>query len=130
MAFLAKRALAGALLSGLCVACASVAGPDSDLLVEPIQIDAVDVLLQESFPVQASAHVQGIVGDGCSELLPPVQVRSGNQIALTIQRSRPRDAICTQIARLYDAVLRLDGSFPPGRYRLSVNSVVRDFTVD
>ena len=130
MRFLAKPALAGVLLSGLCAACASVTGPDSKLLIDPIQIDAVDVLLQESFPVQASAHVQGIVGDGCSELLPPVQVRAGNQIALTIQRARPRDAICTQIAKLYDETLRLEGSFPPGAYRLTVNSVVRDFTVD
>ena len=99
--------------------CSGPAAPD--LLVEPIQIDSVEVIVMESAPPLASAHVRGILGDGCSTLQSVTQARSGNAVTLTILRQRPKDAICTQIAKLYDAVIRLDGQYPQGRYTLRVN---------
>ncbi len=107
-------------------ACSNPADPD--LLVEPIEIESVEVLVLESSPPQAQAHVRGFIGDGCSELKSVEQQRTGNSVTVTILRQRERAAICTQIAKLYDAVLRLEGSYPPGRYVLRVNGIETFFT--
>ena len=49
-------------------------------------------------------------------------------MTVTILRERPREAVCTQIAKLYDDVIRLEGQFPPGDYLLRVNSVEKTFS--
>jgi hypothetical protein len=113
----------------LAAACASESGPTGtgDLVIEPIPIDSVEVAILESFPPQATAHVQGVLGDGCSELNSIRQERSGNLVTVTILRERPRDAICTQIAKLYDDNIPLEGQYPPGQYTLRVNDVTTSF---
>jgi hypothetical protein len=118
----AARVLALAVLTG---GCSSPVEPS--VLIEPIAIDEVDVLVLESFPPRASAHVKGIIGDGCAELRSVAQSRSGNVTVVTILRERPRDAVCTQIARLYDAIVPLDGVFPPGHYEVIVNGFRQPF---
>ena len=102
------------------------APPPPRILVRPIQIESVDVLLASS----PSAHVRGVIGDGCTELGGVITRRgSENDIGITILSTRPEGAICIQIARLYDAVLVLPGDFPPGQYVLRVNSVEKRFSV-
>lgn len=93
-------------------------------VTRPIQIDSVDVAL-----TPPTAHVRGVVGDGCTELSGVTTARSGNSVTVTILSTRPEEAICIQIARLYDATLALPGDFPPGRYVLRVNSVEKTFAV-
>ncbi|HEX9725060.1 MAG TPA: hypothetical protein VGC53_12340 [Vicinamibacteria bacterium] len=114
------------------LACAYQSNPTGadDLLVEPIQVESVDVLILESFPPQAVAHVRGILGDGCSEFHSLRQERSGNIVTVTILRQRPRNAICTQIGKLYEENIPLEGWYPPGRYVLRVNEVVKRFTTE
>lgn len=102
--------------------------PSDELVIEPIHIERVDVLILESFPPQATAHVRGVVGDGCSELHSVQQERSGGAVTMTILRQRPREAVCIQIAKLYDEHIRLEGNYPPGEYVLSVNDFVTTFT--
>jgi hypothetical protein len=104
--------------------------PARDVTIEPIQIEQVEVRVAESFPVQVFAHVTGIIGDGCSDVMPVTQTREGNTVTLTINRQRPTDAICTQIAKLYDENIRLDGAFPAGEYTVKVNAVTRNFTIN
>jgi hypothetical protein len=88
-------------------------------------VDSVEVLLAAA----PSAHVQGILGDGCTELSAVTQARAGNAIEITILSRRPADAICTQIAKLYDAVLPLAGAFPSGQYVVTVNGVAAPFVL-
>jgi len=104
--------------------------PARDVTIEPIQIDQVEVRIAESFPVQVFAHVTGVIGDGCSSVLPVEQKREGSTITLTINRQRPTEAMCTQLAKLYDENIRLEGDFPAGTYTLKVNSVTQTFTVN
>jgi hypothetical protein len=118
--------IACCLLTGL--ACSNETTTPS-VVVSPIQIDSVDVLLLESFPVRAMAHVEGVVGDGCSTLLPLETSRSGNVVTLSILRERPAEAVCTLIAQLYDERIPL-GEFPSGEYLLRVNDKETPFTVD
>lgn len=93
-------------------------------IVRPIQVDSVDVLL-----APPSAHVRGVIGDGCTELGSVRMQRSENTVSITIFSQRPQDAICIQIAQLYDATLTLPGDFPPGQYVLRVNGVEKTFAV-
>jgi len=115
-------------LAAMLAACSSPASPD--IVVEPIHIDRVDVLIMQSLPPQAAAHVTGVVGDGCASLHSLRQVRSGDTVTVTILRQRPRVAVCTQIALLYDESIHLDGQYPTGTYILRVNDVERIFTIE
>jgi hypothetical protein len=121
--------LIGIGLGALTVSCSSnPAAPD--LLVDEIQIDGVDVRVLESSPPQAVAHVEGILGDACSELRSQTQTRLGHLVLVTILRERPRDAVCSQIAKLYVADIPLEGEYPPGHYLLRVNEVEKEFTTE
>jgi hypothetical protein len=106
------------------------AAPDANLIVNEIPIDSVDVRVLESSPPQAVAHVEGILGDGCSKLRSESQARLGNLVLVTILRERPRDAVCSQIARLYSADIILKGEYPPGRYLLRVNEAEKAFSTE
>jgi inhibitor of cysteine peptidase len=108
----------------------SPAQPSDPMLVRPAVTTSVSVLILESFPVQVHARLIGELGDACTELLPITQTRSGNEIALTVQSQRPRDAICAQVLSVFDEVVVLEGAFPPGHYALLVNGVATPFTVD
>jgi len=122
------QAVIGVTLAAL--GCADANPGGSSPVVDPIQIDSVDVRILESSPPQAVAHVKGLLGDGCSELHSLTQSRSASTITVTILRQRPRDAICTQIAKLYEADIPLEGQYPPGRYVLRVNGFEKVFTTD
>ncbi len=121
----------GAVSLGACTG-SSPSGPDrgTEIVVDPIQVTRVEVRILEGSPPAVAAHVQGVVGDGCSALHSLRQERSGNSVTVTILRQRPRDAICIQIARLYDEVIPLEGRYPPGRYSLRVNGVETTFSTE
>jgi hypothetical protein len=98
------------------------------VVISPIQIDSVVLVRGLETASGLGVHVQGIVGDGCSELLPIRQLREGSVVLISIERQRPRDAVCTQIAKLYDDVIALEGDFPPGAYTVRVNSTELAFS--
>ena len=105
-------------------ACTNPASPD-EVRIDPIQIDTVTVLLLA--PAEASARVRGAIGDGCSTLKSVTQSRSGNAVTVTILRERRLNAVCTQQLLLYDETIRLEGTYPAGRYTLNVNGVAITF---
>src|SRR5262245_59207751 len=119
------------------VGCQSAAPPSDpptgptrpEFVIAPIQIESVVLVRGLKTPSGLGVHVQGIVGDGCSELLPIRQLREGSVVLISIERQRPRDAVCTQIARLYDDVIPLEGTFAPGTYTVRVNSTHIEFSV-
>jgi hypothetical protein len=124
------RSLLFAIALGLCAGGCSTVEPDPvpQFLITPIQIERVDVRILESSPPQATAHVEGVIGDGCTELNSERQVRSGSTVTITVLAQRPPNAICTQVAKLYRKDIPLEGAFPPGPYILSVNGVEKAFT--
>jgi acetolactate synthase regulatory subunit len=123
-----RLAVAGPLAIVLCalVGCSNPAAPDG-VRVDPIQIDQVEVQVLETAPPQARARVRGVIGDGCSTLKSVTQARMGQTVTLLILRERPVDAICTQLAKLYDETIALEGTYPAGRYLLRVNGLEQAF---
>lgn len=138
---LRRRFPSGSLASGLLAAVlafmagACLDGPtvgDRDppgMVVEPIQIDSVVVTVGTGEPVEVTARITGVIGDGCAQLLPVRQSRQGSAIAIDIERRRPRGAICILIGKLYDQTHRLPGEFPSGDYELRVNGRAYPFRV-
>jgi hypothetical protein len=98
-------------------------------VIEPIQIESVELVRNLDVPSGLGVHVKGVVGDGCSELLPLRQLREGSTVSITLERRRPENAICTQIARIFDDVIPLEGAFPPGTYVVRVNREKIEFSV-
>ena len=75
-------------------------------------------------------RVRGVLGDGCTDLLPPItQERDGTVVRIRILRQRPEDAVCIQIAKLFDQVVPLMGEYPPGDYIVHVNASDLTFRV-
>jgi len=123
-----KASVSVMLSAVLALGCSNPAGPG--LTVDDIQIESVDVRILESSPPQAVALVRGWLSDGCSEFHSLNQSRSGSTITLTILKQRPRQAVCTAIAKLYEADVPLQGQYPPGRYVLRVNGFEKPFTTE
>jgi hypothetical protein len=113
--------------AGLLAGCQTLSGPE--VTIDRIDVDRVDVRVAESLPAQVSALVEGRVGDGCTELLPVEQSRSGSTVTVEIRRRRPISAICTQQLRLFNEVIAL-GTFTAGDYQLVVNGSRYPFKVD
>ncbi len=95
--------------------------PAGELLIRPVQVTGVDVRIAESYPPQGFAEVTGVLGDGCTEALEPLVQRDGDVITVTILSQRPRDAVCTMIAREYRTTVPLGALEPGKQYTLRVN---------
>jgi hypothetical protein len=120
----ARLAVIAAVAAAVACGDSTTAPSTPKTIARPIQVDSVEVLL-----APPSAHVHGVIGDGCTELSGVSMQRSANNVSITIWSTRPEDAICSQIAKLYDATLALPGDFPPGEYVVRVNSVEKTFSV-
>jgi hypothetical protein len=92
---------------------------------EPIDIDSVAVQVDSP---RASARVTGVVGDGCSTLLPVEVTHAEREVRVDIRRHRRTSGMCLQLAQLYDEVIPL-GTFGPGLYTLQVNSKTSSFRI-
>jgi hypothetical protein len=95
--------------------------PAGEMLIRPVQVTGVDVRIAESFPPQGFAEVTGVLGDGCTEALEPTVQRDGDVITVTILSQRPRDVICTMIAKEYRETVALGALEPGKQYTLRVN---------
>lgn len=118
------------LVAAAAVGCGSPAAPTPRVIVGPIQVDSLEIVPSSSSSSGLGVRVQGVIGDGCTELLPPItQERDGAVVRIGILRQRPAEAFCIQIAKLFDQVVPLLGEYPPGRYVVRVNDRELSFDV-
>ena len=89
-------------------------------------IHNVDVLVQESFPMQVQLEVTGEHPDGCELPVIIEQRREGNTVIVEIYREIPGDVFCPMMLQPYSETIQIDGNFEPGDYVFRVN----DFTVE
>jgi inhibitor of cysteine peptidase len=127
-----RQAVRGAVLA-LCVVPLLACGesPTAAREADRLTVEAVEVRILESFPVQVSASVTGYLRDGCESLGATTQSRSGNTITVSIATERDRQRSCIQVISPVAQNVRLEGAFVSGTtYVLRVNSVERTFRVD
>lgn len=95
------------------------------------QVDSVDVLVLESFPVQVNVIASGNLPDGCTRLEEPQIEQADNSFTITLPTTRPADAACTLALAPFDKVISLPvEGLAAGAYTVSVNGVSSSFTLD
>jgi len=83
---------------------------DNLLIKENADVRGITVNLMESFPLQVSVTIEGVLPDGCTSI-------HGTQVArdlekgtfdITIQTERPKDAMCIQVLTPFEITVPLD----------------------
>ncbi len=126
-----KWRLAAALiaLAALLAACGRwMDGRPNQEIVE-IQIDKAKVQVEGPPPAQVTVHVQGVIGDSCHTLDQITQSREGNRVEVRITAIRQLGVPCMELAKLFDQVIPLEGTFEAGTYTLQVNDLETTFEV-
>jgi inhibitor of cysteine peptidase len=107
-------------------------GPKGDLVIGMADVEEIDILIMESFPVQVAVVARGTLRDACTEI---DEVRQGfdaggNTFTVQITTVRDPDAICAQVLTPFEERMSLDVyGLPAGTYTVDVNGVTRTFTL-
>lgn len=102
--------------------------PTGDLIYGKANVDAIDIRILESFPVQVHVIATGFLPDGCTEIDTIQQSRSGQNFQVTITTVRPAGAMCTQALEAFEETIALDVyGLAAGRYTVDVNGVAGAF---
>jgi inhibitor of cysteine peptidase len=93
-------------------------------------VEDIEVMMLESFPVQASVVVRGYLPDACTSLGSIVQFRDGNMLKVRIQTTRAPDKMCAEVIVPFEETVSLDvAGLKAGTYTVDVNGVTETFTL-
>ncbi len=91
-------------------------------------VETVDLLIMESFPVQVRAEVSGYLPDGCTELGNWTVERNGSTFSVLLPTERPADAVCTEALESFQVSIPLEVlGLEAGTYTVDVNGVTETF---
>lgn len=94
-------------------------------------VDSIQVLLQESFPVQVTVTARGELPDGCTKLEEVVQQQSGNTFRVILTTLRDPSQVCTQALVPFEETIPLEvAGLKAGAYSVMVNGISGSFTLD
>lgn len=95
-----------------------------------VNIEGIKLLLMESFPLQASAHVTGYMPNGCYSVSGTQVVRQGNIFYVNITAVQ-KGQICTMALVPINETISLDIlNLPAGDYAIVSGSMRTNFTLD
>ncbi len=99
---------------------------------ERATIQSVEVLLLESFPVQARAVVSGYFPNGCIELYNIEVEKDGQDFILTVHTRQPAgDIACTEALVPFEESVNLDiAGLEAGTYTVIAQDQSTTFTLD
>ncbi|MFW6070495.1 MAG: SdrD B-like domain-containing protein [bacterium] len=113
------------------VAEATDAPPDAGEVTAEADVEDVEILVLESFPVQVNVIAMGTLPDGCTTLNEPTPRQEGNTFVINLTTTRLEDEVCTQAVVPFDKIVSLDvEGLAAGTYRVAVNGVTDTFTLD
>lgn len=97
------------------------------------EVEGIDILIMESFPVQVAVMAYGTLRDACTEI-DGVRQRldeDTDTFAVEIKTVRDPDEICAQVLTPFEERITLDVyGLPAGTYTVDVNGVTDTFTLD
>jgi len=94
-------------------------------------VEQVEIVIMESFPVQAAAIVRGSLPDACTTITAVDVTRQDNLFKITLQAERPSGVGCAQVLTAFEQRVPLDvAGLPAGTYTVDVNGVQRAFTLE
>ncbi|HLG25979.1 MAG TPA: hypothetical protein VI588_04335 [Candidatus Gracilibacteria bacterium] len=96
----------------------------------PAEVESVDLLMMESFPLQMSVNVKGNLKNGCEKLGEVLRKRNGNDFTLTVTVVEEGE-VCTQALVPFEENYSLDiYGLQKGEYTVTVNGMTENFTLD
>jgi inhibitor of cysteine peptidase len=103
--------------------------PTIDIAVGEVRVDRIQLNMMESFPIQMSVIVQGVLPDACSEPFAMPQTQEGNTLKLAIVAVSDPDIACAQVLTPFIETFNLDVlDLPAATYTVDINGVMADFT--
>ncbi len=96
-------------------------------------VESIQILMLESFPVQINVIVKGYLPDGCTQIdrIKQGEDAATNTLRVKITTTRPADAMCTAALEPFEEVVSLDVyGLAAGTYTVDVNGVTDTFTFD
>lgn len=91
-------------------------------------VESIDILTLESFPVQINVIAEGYLPDGCTEIDKINTQKEGNNFNITITTKRPEDAVCNQAIESFRETIPLKvRGLGAGNYTVYVNGVSGSF---
>jgi len=105
-------------------------GNDGGYVYGTANVDNIQILVMESFPVQVSVQVSGFLPDGCTVIDEAniTTAKTGNTFNVNIPTKRPKDAMCTQALVPFEIGVPLDVyGLEKGNYTVDVNGVQDSF---
>ena len=94
-------------------------------------VESIEILLLESFPIQVNVIASGVLPDGCTSLTDPTPRREGNTFVVNLATSRVEEEVCTQATVPFDKVIPLEvEGLSAGTYTVAVNGLTDTFTLE
>ena len=95
-----------------------------DETVNLANVNTIEIMLLESFPVQVNVGASGEHPDSCTKVDEITTRREGNTFVVTISAFRPADAMCAEVITPYEEVIALDVvGLKAGVYTVEVNGI-------
>lgn len=103
---------------------------NSEYAYDDAIVEDVEIMILESFPVQARAVASGYLPDGCTHIdeANTTVERNGNVFNVSLRTIRPMDAICTEAIVPFEQTINLDVyGLDKGTYTVNVNGIEKTF---
>ena len=92
------------------------------------EVESIDVLILESFPVQVNAVIRGTLPDACAYVEDAIQEREGNTFRLTLQLAWHPDRRCMPAATPFEHTVALAvAGLPAGTYTVESHGATATF---
>ena len=91
-----------------------------------LDVDAVQVIVLESYPMQLVLNVSGMWRDGCRNQVFTEQRRDGNTVTVHIYQMHNPMMMCPTVIEPYQQSVSLEGGFENGHYVIQVNDYVTE----
>ena len=102
-----------------------------DMVVSEANVESVEIMILESFPVQVRVVAKGSHPDPCTTVKDVTKERDGNTFTVTITAQREQGASCIQVIDPFEETIPLDvAGLPAGTYTVTVNGISEQFTLD
>lgn len=98
---------------------------------ERAPIDKIDLIVEETNPVQYAVHILSGLPSGCHQFDHATLSRAGSELTVDVENRRPADTsqACTAIYGTHETTVQLGSDFASGAtYRIQVNDKVLEFT--
>jgi inhibitor of cysteine peptidase len=106
-------------------------GNEEEFIYGTANVENIDIMILESFPVQVRVSASGDLPDGCTEIDEIQTEKTGNTFEVSISTKKPRDAICTQALVPFTETFPLEvRGLEAGTYTVDVNGVTGTFELE